>query len=82
MYSPFTSLYGLTMTRPHPHSQIQRQEDDIRARVQVSSQAYHKSVQETQALRQEYFNLRLPQILRVRAPKPPGSATSLHLYFF
>ena len=55
------------MTTLNPSLQIQRQEDDIRARVQVSSQAYHKSVQETQALRQEYFNLRLPQILRVRA---------------
>jgi hypothetical protein len=64
MYRPFTSLHGLTMTALHPHLQIQRQEDDIRNRVQVSSQAYHKSVQETQALRQEYFNLRLPQILR------------------
>ncbi|KAH9045994.1 RhoGAP-domain-containing protein [Lactarius hengduanensis] len=44
--------------------QIQRQEDDIRARVQLSSQAYHKSVQETQGLRQEYFNFQLPRILR------------------
>lgn len=77
MYRPFTSLRGLMMTALHPHLQIQRQEDDIRNRVQVSSQAYHKSVQETQALRQEYFNLRLPQILRVRVPKPLGSATSL-----
>jgi hypothetical protein len=50
--------------------QIQRQEDDIRARVQASSQAYHKSVQETQGLRQEYFNLRLPQILRVCLSEP------------
>ena len=75
--SPFTCFHGLTMTTFNPHLQIQRQEDDIRARVQVFSQAYHKSVQETQALRQEYFNLRLPQILRVRASKPPGVATSL-----
>jgi len=54
---------GLLLKGKNPGN-IQRQEDDIRARVQVSSQAYHKSVQETQALRQEYFNLRLPQILR------------------
>ena len=74
---PFTYFHGLVMTTPHPLLQIQRQEDDIRARVQVSSQAYHKSVQETQALRQEYFNLRLPQILRVRASKPPNVPTSL-----
>jgi hypothetical protein len=70
------------MTTLRPRLQIQRQEDDIRARVQVSSQAYHKSVQETQALRQEYFNLRLPQILRVRALKPPGFVTSPHLCSF
>lgn len=50
-----------------PPLQIQRQEDDIRARVQLSSQAYHKSVQETQGLRQEYFNFQLPRILRVSA---------------
>ena len=79
---PFTSLRGLMMTILHPHLQIQRQEDDIRARVQVSSQAYHKSVQETQALRQEYFNLRLPQLLRVRASEPPGSAASLIFIHF
>ncbi len=79
--NPFTSVHVLRMTTPHLHLQIQRQEDDIRARVQVSSQAYHKSVQETQALRQEYFNLRLPQILRVRAPKPLNSAASLNSIF-
>ena len=75
--SPFTYFHGLTLRTLHPLLQIQRQEDDIRARLRVSSQAYHKSVQETQALRQKYFNLRLPQILRVRAYKPPGVATSL-----
>ncbi len=51
---------------------IQRQEDDIRARVQLSSQAYHKSVQETQGLRQEYFNFQLPRILRV-SPRKTGN---------
>ena len=79
---PFTYFHGLTLTTLHPLLQIQRQEDDIRARVQVSLQAYHKSVQETQALRQEYFNLRLPQILRVRASKPPGCRDFSHLYSF
>ena len=62
-------IVALTPLTPRP-LQIQRQEDDIRARVQASSQAYHKSVQETQGLRQEYFNLRLPQILRVRPSNP------------
>ena len=77
--TPFTS-HGFRTTMLKPYLQIQRQEDDIRARVQVSSQAYHKSVQETQALRQEYFNLRLPQILRVRASKILGSAASLNFF--
>jgi hypothetical protein len=80
--TPFTSFRVLRMTMLYPYLQIQRQEDDIRARVQVSSQAYHKSVQETQALRQEYFNLRLPQILRVRSPKLLDSAASLTSNFF
>ncbi|KAH9971731.1 GTPase activating protein [Lactifluus volemus] len=54
---------GLLLKGKNPGN-IQRQEDDIRARVQSSSQAYHKSVQETQTLRQEYFNFQLPRILR------------------
>ncbi|KAH9074857.1 RhoGAP-domain-containing protein [Lactarius deliciosus] len=54
---------GLLLKGKNPGN-IQRQEDDIRARVQLSSQAYHKSVQETQGLRQEYFNFQLPRILR------------------
>ncbi|KAI0294306.1 RhoGAP-domain-containing protein [Multifurca ochricompacta] len=54
---------GLLLKGKNPGN-IQRQEDDIRARVQASSQAYHKSVQETQGLRQEYFNFQLPRILR------------------
>lgn len=47
------------------YNQIQRQEDDIRARVSVASDTYRKSVIETQSMRQEYFNLQLPKILRV-----------------
>ena len=78
---PLYFFHGPRLTTLYPYLQIQRQEDDIRARVQVSSQAYHKSVQETQALRQEYFNLRLPQILRVRVSKLPDSAASLTSIF-
>ena len=48
--------------------QIQRQEDDIRARVSTASDQYRKSLIETQAMRQEYFNFQLPRILRVRDP--------------
>ncbi|KAI0251408.1 hypothetical protein BJV78DRAFT_1211324 [Lactifluus subvellereus] len=54
---------GLLLKGRNPQN-IQRQEDDIRARVQSFSQSYHKSVQETQGLRQEYFNFQLPRILR------------------
>lgn len=44
---------------------IQRQEDDIRARVSTASDQYRKAVFDTQAMRQEYFNFQLPRILRV-----------------
>ena len=46
--------------------QIQRQEDDIRARMSTYSDQYRKAVTDTQAMRQEYFNFQLPRILRVR----------------
>jgi hypothetical protein len=44
---------------------IQRQEDDVRARMGQSSETYRKAALESQALRQEYFNFQLPKILRV-----------------
>ena len=46
--------------------QIQRQEDDTRARLSTASDQYRKAVTDTQAMRQEYFNFQLPRILRVR----------------
>lgn len=49
--------------------QLQRQEEDIRARMSVASDAYRKSVLETQSMRQEYFNFQLPRILRVLPPR-------------
>jgi hypothetical protein len=45
---------------------IQKQEDDIRARLGTANDAFRKSVQDYQTLRQEYFNFQLPKILRVR----------------
>ncbi|THH17052.1 hypothetical protein EW146_g3687 [Bondarzewia mesenterica] len=54
---------GLLLKGKNPGN-IQRQEDDIRARVSSASDAYRKSVHETQGLRQEYFNFQLPRILR------------------
>ncbi|KAA1468895.1 GTPase activating protein [Dentipellis sp. KUC8613] len=54
---------GLLLKGKNPGN-IQRQEDDIRARVSQASDAYRKAVTETQSLRQEYFNFQLPRILR------------------
>lgn len=34
-------------------------------RISAASDVYRKSVTETQAMRQEYFNFQLPRILRV-----------------
>lgn len=45
--------------------QLQRQEEDVRARMSSASDAYRKAVTETQAIRQEYFNFQLPRLLRV-----------------
>lgn len=44
---------------------MQRQEDDVRARMTQASETFRKAVLESQALRQEYFNFQLPKILRV-----------------
>ncbi|OCF32411.1 GTPase activating protein [Kwoniella heveanensis CBS 569] len=44
---------------------MQRQEDDVRARMAQSSETFRKAVLESQALRQEYFNFQLPKILRL-----------------
>ncbi|TFK60437.1 RhoGAP-domain-containing protein [Pluteus cervinus] len=54
---------GLLLKGKNP-ANIQRQEDDIRARVSAASDVYRKSVIDTQAMRQEYFNFQLPKILR------------------
>ncbi|CAD6572989.1 MAG: hypothetical protein TREMPRED_000705 [Tremellales sp. Tagirdzhanova-0007] len=44
---------------------MQRQEDDVRARMAQASEVFRKAVLESQALRQEYFNFQLPKILRL-----------------
>ncbi|KAF5362023.1 hypothetical protein D9756_002638 [Leucocoprinus leucothites] len=54
---------GLLLKGKNPGN-IQRQEDDIRARVSNASDQYRKAVTDTQAMRQEYFNFQLPRILR------------------
>jgi hypothetical protein len=47
-------------------AQIQRQEDETRARMNSASEQFKKAVQDNQATKQEFFNLQLPKILRVR----------------
>ncbi|KAJ8487154.1 hypothetical protein ONZ51_g4392 [Trametes cubensis] len=54
---------GLLLKGKNPQN-IQRQEDDIRARMSTASDAYRKAVTDTQTIRQEYFNFQLPRILR------------------
>lgn len=54
---------GMLLKGKNPGN-LQRQEEDIRARMSVASDAYRKSVLETQSMRQEYFNFQLPRILR------------------
>jgi hypothetical protein len=54
---------GLLLKGKNPGN-IQRQEDDVRARVSNASDAYRKAMIDTQATRQEYFNFQLPRILR------------------
>lgn len=46
-------------------AQMQKQEDDVRNRMSMASETFRKAVVESQGLRQEYFNLQLPKILRV-----------------
>ncbi len=47
-------------------AQMQRQEDEVRGRMSMASEVFRKAVSESQAVRQEYFGLHLPKILRVR----------------
>ncbi|KAI0793754.1 GTPase activating protein [Fomes fomentarius] len=54
---------GMLLKGKNPQN-IQRQEDDVRARMSSASNAYNKAVTDTQTIRQEYFNFQLPRILR------------------
>lgn len=46
-------------------AQMQRQEDEVRQRMNSASEVFRKAVQSNQQAKQEYFNLHLPKILRV-----------------
>ncbi|BEI85216.1 hypothetical protein CcaverHIS002_0506170 [Cutaneotrichosporon cavernicola] len=46
-------------------AQMAKHEDDVRARMALTSEAFRKACLESQALRQEYFNHQLPRIVRL-----------------
>ncbi|KAE8257732.1 hypothetical protein A4X13_0g2159 [Tilletia indica] len=54
---------GLLFKNKNPQ-QILRQEEDIRTRTSNASDTFRKEVTNAQQIRQEYFNLQLPRILR------------------
>ncbi|CBQ69004.1 related to GTPase-activating protein beta-chimerin [Sporisorium reilianum SRZ2] len=54
---------GLLFKNKNPQ-QILKQEEEIRARTSSASDAFRREVLSTQGVRQEYFNLQLPRILR------------------
>lgn len=66
---------GLLFKNKNPQ-QILKQEEDIRSRTSTASDAFRKEVLATQGVRQEYFNLQLPRILRV-CMRPAGPAVVL-----
>lgn len=62
--------FGKAMSKlkgPKNPAQFAKQEEDVRSRMGQSSDAYRAQVAGAQSIRQEYFNLQLPRILRVRS---------------
>ncbi|CAD6892582.1 unnamed protein product [Tilletia laevis] len=55
---------GLLFSQKKNPQQILRQEEDVRTRTSNASDAFRKEVTNAQQIRQEYFNLQLPRILR------------------
>ncbi|GAA6053119.1 hypothetical protein JCM3770_002862 [Rhodotorula araucariae] len=59
--------FGKAMSKlkgPKNAAQFAKQEEDVRSRMGQSSDAYRAQVAGAQSVRQEYFNLQLPRILR------------------
>ncbi len=54
---------GLLFKQKNPQ-QMLRQEEEIRVKTSNASDAFRKEVQQTQQMRQEFFNMQLPRILR------------------
>lgn len=48
-------------------AQMAKHEDDVRARMASTSEAFRKACLDSQSLRQDYFNYQLPKIVRVSA---------------
>jgi len=61
--------FGKAMSKlkggPKNPAQMQRMEEDARAKMNSMSDAYRQQVLSTQTVRQEYFNLQLPRMLKV-----------------
>ncbi|SGZ20426.1 BQ5605_C021g09275 [Microbotryum silenes-dioicae] len=80
--------FGKAMSKlkgPKNAAQVAKQEEDVRMRMGQSSDAYRSQVIGAQAVRQEYFNLQLPRILRVstvggvKSRRTNSADTSYHL---
>ncbi|GAA5852509.1 hypothetical protein JCM9279_003479 [Rhodotorula babjevae] len=59
--------FGKAMSKlkgPKNPAQFAKQEEDVRSRMGQSSDSYRAQVAGAQSVRQEYFNLQLPRILR------------------
>jgi len=61
---------------PKNPAQLQRLEEEARAKMNSMSDAYRQQVLATQTIRQEYFHLQLPRMLKVslRLPRSRGSS--------
>lgn len=60
--------FGKAMSKlkgPKNPAQVAKQEEEVRSRMGQCSDAYRSQVLGAQAVRQEYFNLQLPRLLRV-----------------
>lgn len=57
---------GLLLKGKNPGS-VQRQEEDVRARMSSASTAFEKARNDFKVLRQDYFTNQLPRIVRVRS---------------
>jgi Rho GTPase-activating protein RGD1 len=59
-------------------AQLQRLEEEARQRMAGANDSYRREVIHTQQVRQEYFNVHVPRILRVR---PPLFVLAVSLFF-